>query len=54
MIERLPEDDTPTYFGLPDNIERSAQRSNSLKVIQQLKTVMRTVEAGAKFDRFAT
>ena len=51
MIGHLSEDDSPAYFGLPDNIERSAQRSNSLKVNQQLKTMMRTVEAGAKFDR---
>ena len=51
LISQLPDDDSPAYFGLPDNIERSAQRSNSLRVISQLKTLMRTVEAGAKFDR---
>ncbi|CAK8696967.1 unnamed protein product [Clavelina lepadiformis] len=53
LIEQLPEDDAPTYFGLPANIERSAQRVNSQKVISQLKTLMRSVEAGAKFDREA-
>nr|XP_026693267.1 cytoplasmic dynein 2 heavy chain 1-like isoform X1 [Ciona intestinalis] len=52
-IEMLPEDDLPSYFGLPANIERSAQRVNSQRVISQLKILMRTVEAGAKFDREA-
>ena len=51
LINQMPEYDSPAYFGLPDNIERSAQRSNSLRVISQLKTVMRSVEVGAKFDR---
>uniref|UniRef100_H2ZEZ6 Cytoplasmic dynein 2 heavy chain 1 n=1 Tax=Ciona savignyi TaxID=51511 RepID=H2ZEZ6_CIOSA len=53
VIEKLPEDDLPSYFGLPANIERSAQRVNSQRVISQLKTLMRSVEAGAKFDREA-
>uniref|UniRef100_H2ZEZ5 Uncharacterized protein n=1 Tax=Ciona savignyi TaxID=51511 RepID=H2ZEZ5_CIOSA len=48
VIEKLPEDDLPSYFGLPANIERSAQRVNSQRVISQLKTLMRSVEAGAK------
>jgi len=51
LIEQLPEDDKPSYFNLPANIERSAQRVNSQRVISQLKALMRSVEAGAKFDR---
>ena len=53
MIEQLPDDDLPSYFGLPANIERSSQRINSQQVISQLKTLMRTVEVGAKFNRLA-
>nr|CAB3240329.1 cytoplasmic dynein 2 heavy chain 1-like [Phallusia mammillata] len=53
IINQLPEDDLPKYFSLPANIERSAQRVNSQRVISQLKALMRTVEAGAKFDREA-
>lgn len=51
MIQQFPDYDSPGFFGLPDNIERSAQRSNSLRVINQLKTLLRVVEADAKFDR---
>ena len=32
MIGSLPDDDKPSFFGLPANIERSAQRMNSTQV----------------------
>lgn len=51
VIERLPDTDDASFFGLPANIERTAQRVNSATVTSQLKTLMRNVQAGAKFDR---
>ncbi|XP_066286377.1 cytoplasmic dynein 2 heavy chain 1-like isoform X1 [Branchiostoma lanceolatum] len=51
VIEALPEDDKPAYFGLPANIERSAQRIISGQVIGQLKVLMRSEAAAEKFDR---
>lgn len=52
-IDQLPDDDKPTFFGLPANIERSAQILVSQKVLSQLKVLMRSVEVGGKFDREA-
>ncbi|XP_039269307.2 cytoplasmic dynein 2 heavy chain 1-like [Styela clava] len=52
-IESLPDDDQPNNFGLPANIERSAQTVVSQRVISQLKIMMRSVEVGGKFDREA-
>lgn len=37
LIKGLPEEDDPSYFGLPSNIERSWQRIVSSQVIGQLK-----------------
>ncbi|KAK2517344.1 Dync2h1 [Columba guinea] len=51
IIESLPEDDKPDYFGLPANIARSAQRMISSQVISQLRILSRSVTAGCKFDR---
>ncbi|XP_076138461.1 cytoplasmic dynein 2 heavy chain 1 [Alosa pseudoharengus] len=51
MIENLPEDDRPAFFGLPANIERSSQRIISSQVISQLRILSRSVAAGSKFDR---
>lgn len=51
VIENLPEDDKPAFFGLPANIERSAQRITSSQVISQLRILSRSVAAGSKFDR---
>jgi len=36
-IQKLPELDQPSFFGLPDNIGRSWQRAASASVIDQLK-----------------
>lgn len=47
----LPEEDEPAYFGLPANINRSAQRSVSAKVIHHLKVLMRLESLTDKFDR---
>ncbi|KAF4008811.1 hypothetical protein G4228_000485 [Cervus hanglu yarkandensis] len=51
VIEKLPEDDKPSFFGLPANIARSSQRMMSSQVISQLKILGRSVTAGCKFDR---
>ena len=51
LVQRLPDDDRPQFFGLPANIERSHQRSVSKNVIGQLKAVMRPLEISSRFDR---
>ncbi|NXI65822.1 DYHC2 protein, partial [Anseranas semipalmata] len=51
IIESLPEDDKPEFFGLPANIARSSQRMISSQVISQLRILSRSVSAGCKFDR---
>uniref|UniRef100_A0A673BPT3 Dynein cytoplasmic 2 heavy chain 1 n=1 Tax=Sphaeramia orbicularis TaxID=375764 RepID=A0A673BPT3_9TELE len=51
VIENLPEDDRPAFFGLPANIERSSQRIVSSQVISQLRVLSRSVATGSKFDR---
>ncbi|KAL3878520.1 hypothetical protein ACJMK2_030860 [Sinanodonta woodiana] len=50
-IEALPEFDKPSYFGLPENIERSAQRIISSQVITQLRILQRSDVKGSKFDK---
>lgn len=50
-IEELPEFDKPSYFGLPENIERSAQRIVSSQVISQLKVLQRADVKASKFDK---
>jgi len=47
----LPEADSPSYFGLPENIDRSSQRMSSSSVITQLKILKRADTRAAKFDR---
>jgi len=51
MVYKLPEDDKPSYFGLPANIERSHQRNVSSQVLGQLKLLMLSLEVAARFDR---
>ena len=50
-IEALPEFDKPSYFGLPENIERSSQRIVSGNVISQLKILKRADVKASKFDK---
>ncbi len=47
----LPEEDKPSMFGLPANIERSHQRLTSAVTISQLKVLIRSVSGAAKFER---
>ncbi|XP_026049501.1 cytoplasmic dynein 2 heavy chain 1 isoform X1 [Astatotilapia calliptera] len=51
VIENLPEDDRPAFFGLPANIARSSQRIVSSQVISQLRILSHSVATGSKFDR---
>ena len=50
-IESLPDVDKPSYFGLPENIERSSQRIVSSNVIGQLKVLKRCSVKETKFDK---
>ncbi|XP_076054654.1 dynein cytoplasmic heavy chain beethoven [Oratosquilla oratoria] len=50
-IRVLADDDEPSHFGLPANIERSWQRIVSSQVIGQLKVLMRSSELANRFDR---
>ena len=51
MITSLPEFDKPSYFGLPENIERSAQRIISAHVISQLRILQRADVKASRFDK---
>jgi dynein heavy chain 2 len=51
IANRLPDEDKPSMFGLPANIERSHQRMSSTTTISQLKVLMRSVTGAAKFER---
>ena len=50
-IEALPESDKPSYFGLPENIERSSQRMLSALVISSLRILKRPDVKASKFDK---
>jgi dynein heavy chain 2 len=39
VIESIPENDKPSFFGLPSNIEKSWQRVTSNRVLNQLKSM---------------
>ncbi|KAF1791084.1 P-loop containing nucleoside triphosphate hydrolase [Phytophthora cactorum] len=51
IIDRFPDVDAPAMFGLPDNIERSMQRSLSGQVIAQLKALSSSEAEATTFDR---
>ena len=50
-IESLPDTDSPTWFGLPLNVERSVQRARSSNVVRQLKKLAISSVSSDKFDR---
>ena len=52
-VAALPETDSPAYFGLPDNIDQSLQRSQSRDLIGRLRVLKRADLAAHKFDRDA-
>ncbi|KAK3929891.1 Cytoplasmic dynein 2 heavy chain 1 [Frankliniella fusca] len=50
-IQQLSEKDKPSYFGLPNNVDRSWQRVSSAVVVNQLKMLLRSKEGEQKFDK---
>ncbi|TPP62125.1 Cytoplasmic dynein 2 heavy chain 1 [Fasciola gigantica] len=51
LIDSLPEHDLPSYFNLPANIDRSAQRNAGNRVIAQLRLLKRNVGPVSGFDK---
>jgi len=51
VITLLPDVDAPYVFSLPDNIERSLQRTNSTNLIRQLRILSSVDAEGNKYDR---
>uniref|UniRef100_A0A0L8FKZ3 Dynein heavy chain region D6 P-loop domain-containing protein n=1 Tax=Octopus bimaculoides TaxID=37653 RepID=A0A0L8FKZ3_OCTBM len=51
LIDKLPDYNQPSLFGLPENIERSSQKTISNNVICQLRILMRSDIKGSKFDK---
>jgi dynein heavy chain 2 len=51
MIGQLPDIDAPYVFCLPDNIERSLQRTNSAQLIRQLRVLSSSDAEASKYDR---
>ncbi|XP_054724974.1 LOW QUALITY PROTEIN: cytoplasmic dynein 2 heavy chain 1-like [Uloborus diversus] len=49
-VRSLPDSDDPELFGLPRNIERSAQCNASRRMIEQLKKLLRPTEIADRFD----
>ena len=47
----MPDDDKPSHFGLPANINRSHQRNVSQQVISKLKLLMISFGVASRFDR---
>lgn len=51
LNEQLSDNDSPYVFGLPDNIERSLQRTTSTAVIRQLRALSAVDAEASKYDR---
>ena len=51
VINQLEDVDAPFIFNLPDNIEKSLQRTNSATLIRQLRILATSDTEAAKFDR---
>ena len=52
MIDSLPDTDSPKFFGLPSNIDRSTQIIISNQIIAKLKILNRSKNiVGTKFDK---
>jgi len=51
VLFQLPDTDSPYIFSLPDNIERSLQRTNSTALIKQLRVLSSSDAEATKYDR---
>eukprot|EP01105_Mastigella_eilhardi_P023120 TRINITY_DN578_c0_g1_i21.p1 TRINITY_DN578_c0_g1~~TRINITY_DN578_c0_g1_i21.p1 ORF type:complete len:3400 (+),score=883.23 TRINITY_DN578_c0_g1_i21:3362-13561(+) len=52
LIAELPSADAPLLFGLPLNIDRSLQRTNSMRVLQQLKVAAAPADASLRLSEW--
>lgn len=52
LINRLPAVDAPALFGLPPNIDRSLQRTNSIRIINQLKIMATLGDSGIRLTEW--
>lgn len=50
MIQQIADEDSPSYFGLPSNIDRSVQRTLGAMAISQLKLLMQPSESSVRLD----
>jgi dynein heavy chain 2, cytosolic len=51
IIGQLPDNDAPYVFSLPDNVERSLQRSTSMATIKDLRALSSFLAEASKYDR---
>lgn len=51
VVQTVPETDSPEFFGLPSNIDRSVQRFNSNQVIVDLKSLAAASAQELRFDK---
>ncbi|CAD8135851.1 unnamed protein product [Paramecium octaurelia] len=51
LINKLPENDVPEFFGLPNNIDKAVQRYTIQKVVSGLKSMNNIVGSEIKFDK---
>ncbi|RZC33069.1 cytoplasmic dynein 2 heavy chain 1 [Asbolus verrucosus] len=51
VLKHLPERDSPSNFGLPENIGRAWEKQTSNDIVGKLKTILLSKEVSLKFDR---
>ncbi|XP_046395709.1 cytoplasmic dynein 2 heavy chain 1 [Ischnura elegans] len=51
LVLRLPDNDDPSLFGLPKNVECSWQRTASLKIIDKLKGLIHSSKTEIEYDK---
>lgn len=51
IVSQLPDTDAPYFFGLPDNVERSLQRTISSNVIKQLRALSICSDDVFRYDK---
>lgn len=51
LVNQLPDYNSSSLFGLPENIDRSSQRIISSQVIMQLRVLQRFAVTGVRFDK---
>ena len=51
LINKLNDNDNPSLFGLPNNIDKAVQRYNTQQIIYSLKILSRVSSENLKFDK---